>query len=68
MFQDNLNQKLREAEKFQNDANSLQESAKLQLDEAEKAKLLAEEGVRKCVAREERVFDDLQKLKVRHHF
>jgi len=60
---DNLNQKLREAEIFQKDATSLEENAKLQVDEAEKQKLLAEEKLQECITREEKVFDDLQKLK-----
>merc|ERR1712150_70383 len=60
---DNLNQKLREAEIFEKDATSLEENAKLQVDEAEKQKLLAEEKLQECITREEKVFDDLQKLK-----
>jgi len=60
---DNLNQKLRDAENFERDSLTQEENAKLQVDEAEKQKLLAEEKLQECIAREERVFEDLQKLK-----
>ena len=63
-IKDNLNQKLREAENFEKEASNLEENAKLQVDEAEKQKLLAEEKLQECITREERVFEDLQKLKV----
>ena len=66
VFQDNLNEKLRDAENFEKEASSLEENAKLQVDEAEKQKLLAEEKLQECLTREERVFNDLQKLKVSH--
>ena len=59
-----MNQKLREAENFEKEASNLEENAKLQVDEAEKQKLLAEEKLQECITREERVFEDLQKLKV----
>ena len=59
-----MNQKLRDAENFERDSLTQEENAKLQVDEAEKQKLLAEEKLQECIAREERVFEDLQKLKV----
>ena len=64
IFKDNLNQKLREAENFERDSLTQEENAKLQVDEAEKQKLLAEEKLQECITREGRVFEDLQKLKV----
>jgi len=60
---DNLNQKLRDAENFERDSLTQEENAKLQVDEAEKQKLLAEEKLQECITREGRVFEDLQKLK-----
>ena len=63
-IKDNLNQKLREAENFEKEASSLEENAKLQVDEAEKQKLLAEEKLQECIKREEQGFEDLEKLKV----
>ena len=63
-MKDNLNQKLRDAENFERDSLTQEENAKLQVDEAEKQKLLAEEKLQECITREERVFEDLQKLKV----
>ena len=64
-FQDDLNEQLRVAEASEKEAADLEEETKLKLEEADRQKQDVDEKLVQCLARETRVIDDLQKLKVR---
>ena len=60
-----MNEQLRVAEASEKEAANLEEETKLKLEEADKQKQEVDEKLVQCLARETRVIDDLQKLKVR---
>ena len=62
--QDDLNEQLRVAEASEKEAADLEEETKLKLEEADRQKQDVDEKLVQCLARETRVIDDLQKLKV----
>ena len=59
-----MNEQLRVAEASEKEAADLEEETKLKLEEADKQKQEVDEKLVQCLARETRVIDDLQKLKV----
>ena len=63
--QDDLNEQLRVAEASEKEAADLEEETKLKHEEADRQKQDVDEKLVQCLARETRVIDDLQKLKVR---
>ena len=59
-----MNEQLRVAEASEKEAADLEEETKLKLEEADNQKQEVDEKLVQCLARETRVIDDLQKLKV----